>query len=199
MLPPCVVVSLDTWYRYACHTACHWPTLHTIFQVNDSQWFSCSLVLFSSFSCSILSFSSFLSSISLPSLHYSPFPYCTLSSPSNHSFSLCTTHPLLTLSSALFIGCLKHGFLALKSIARDPSLPFHRPALERHIRATFLHGYGDTLPAAVDELRDIDMAGVCASVCVCMCVCKVLLEICITVFDFYSSILWLHISIIIMR
>ena len=103
--------------------------------------------------------------------------------------TLSLLHPLLTLSSALFIGCLKHGFLALKSIARDPSLPFHRPALERHIRATFLHGYGDTLPAAVDELRDIDMAGVCASVCVCMCVCKVLLEICITVFDFYSSIL----------
>ena len=54
---------------------------------------------------------------------------------------------------------MKHGFLALKSIARDPSLPFHRTHLERHIRNVFLYGSTDSLPAALDELTDTDMAG----------------------------------------
>lgn len=148
--------------------ACSWTNFHTLFQLKDSTpLYHCSSPSLIHPHPSQLSSRPYsLSLLTIPplltlSLLYPPL---TLSSSSPHSF--------VTLSTALFIGCLKHGFLALKSIARDPSLPFHRPALERHIRATFLHGYGDTLPAAVDELRDIDMAGVCGVVqCVCVYVC----------------------------
>ena len=63
------------------------------------------------------------------------------------------------LPSALFIGCLKHGFLALRSIARDRTLPFHRVHLKRHIRSVSLHENENTLPSAVEELVDIESAG----------------------------------------
>ena len=79
----------------------------------------------------------------------------TFSPPSSLPHSL----PITLLLSALFIGCLKHGFLALRSIARDRTLPFHRTHLERHIRSVFLHGNENTLPSAVDELVDIESAG----------------------------------------
>ena len=71
-------------------------------------------------------------------------------------FLFSVLHQYLT---GLFIGCLKHGFLALHSITQDLSLPFNQRDLEAHIRKVFLYGCADTLPAALDELRDRESAG----------------------------------------
>ena len=118
----------------------------------------------------------------LPSIPLTLYPYLRLtlipspftlplSIPPSYSPSLSFTLPLIlpllilpplllpSPISALFIGCLKHGFLALRSIARDRTLPFHRVHLERHIRSVFLHGNENTLPSAVEELVDIESAG----------------------------------------
>ena len=88
-------------------------------------------------------------------LHYSLPPSLLLSLSLSYPPSLFLFH----LPSALFIGCLKHGFLSVRSIARDRTLPFHRLHLERHIRSVFLHGNENTLPSAVEELVDIESAG----------------------------------------
>jgi hypothetical protein len=117
-----------------------------------------------------------------PSTSPSPQPHLLLYLASS------STSPPPPSPLALFIGCVKHGFLALKSIARDPSLPFHRTHLERHIRNVFLYGSTDSLPAALDELTDTDMAGAYVLYCFILSPCTLQLASRITSYNFLFCI-----------
>jgi superfamily II DNA or RNA helicase len=49
---------------------------------------------------------------------------------------------------AMMIGYLKHGYMALEPITKDPTLPFTAEAIYNHVCRTFLYGSSTCLPAA---------------------------------------------------
>jgi superfamily II DNA or RNA helicase len=48
----------------------------------------------------------------------------------------------------MMVGYMKHGYMALEAICRDPVLPFTSQAITNHVCRTFLYGSSTTLPAA---------------------------------------------------
>lgn len=59
---------------------------------------------------------------------------------------------------AMMIGYLKHGYMALEAICKDPVLPFTIHSIYHHICTVFLYGSESTLPVARGLFKSTDEA-----------------------------------------